>query len=71
MAHYARPFLILVVASVLLVGGLLFMPRPKQPAISHTPLAPIQAIQKAQDASTLSDAANARLQAAGDQAVSP
>ncbi|HEX4364118.1 MAG TPA: hypothetical protein VHZ75_06160 [Solirubrobacteraceae bacterium] len=71
MAHYARPFLILAVASVLLVCGLLFMPHPKPPAVSHTPLAPIEAIQKAHDASALSDAANARLQAAGDQAVSP
>jgi hypothetical protein len=71
MGHYTRPFLILAVACALLVAGVLFAPRPKVPQTSHTPLAPIEAIQKAHDAAAASDAANARLQAAGAAAATP
>ena len=71
--HYLRPLLILIVGAVLLVGALLLAPRPKPPAVSNTPLAPVQAIQQAKDAAALSDAANARIQAAsgGGQVAAP
>lgn len=62
MRHYTRPLLILVIGAVLLVGGLLIAPRPKPPAVSQSPLAPVQAIEQAKDAAALSDAANARIQ---------
>lgn len=71
MAHYTRPLLILAVACGLLVAGLLFAPRPKAPDVSRTPLAPIEAIQKANDAAAASAAANAQLQAAGAAASAP
>ena len=43
-----------LVGAVLLVGALLLAPRPKPPAVSKTPLAPVQAIQQAKDAAALS-----------------
>jgi hypothetical protein len=68
MAAISRPLLALVVALLLGVAMWLAVPRPGPVAVRHTPLAPTQQIQKAQDASALSDATNARLQAAAEQA---
>jgi len=56
-----------LVAAWLLVG----QPQPTPPDRSNTPLAPMQSIQPAQDASAVSDEANRRLQAAGDQVGAP
>jgi hypothetical protein len=73
MAQASRPLLVIVVVAFALVGVWLLVGQPQAhpPARSHTPLAPLQAIQPARDASAVSDAANAALQAAGDQAGAP
>ena len=73
MTHASRPLLVLAVVAFALVAAWLLVgqPQPQPPARSHTPVAPVQKIQQAQDASAMSDAANARLQAAGDQAGAP
>jgi len=73
MAQASRPLIIVVVIACALVAGWLLIgqPQPQPPARSHTPLAPLQAVPHAQDASAVSDAANARLQAAGDAVDAP
>jgi len=73
MAQASRPLIIVVVIAFALVAGWLLIgqPQPQPPARSHTPLAPLQAVPRAQDASAVSDAANARLQAAGDAVDAP
>ena len=69
MTQASRPLLALVALAFVLVAAWLLVaqPQPEPPARSHTPFAPLQSIQPAQDASAVSDAANRRLQAAGDQ----
>jgi hypothetical protein len=73
MAQASRPLLAVVAVAFALVAMWLLVgqPQPQPPARSHTPLAPLQAIPKARDASAASDAANAQLQAAGAQVDSP
>jgi hypothetical protein len=73
MAQASRSLIVAVVVAFALVACWLLIgqPQPQPPARSHTPLAPLQAIPKAQDAAAASDAANAQLQAAGDQAGAP
>jgi hypothetical protein len=73
MAQASRPLIALVAVTFALVAMWLLVgqPQPHPPAQSHTPFAPIQQIQQARDASAVSDAANARLQAAGAQAGAP
>jgi len=62
MAAIPRPLLALVV--ILLLGAAMWwtIPRPGPVAQRHTPLAPAGQINKAQDASAVSDAANRQLQ---------
>ena len=68
MAAISRPLLALIAALALVAAIWLTIPRPGPVAVRHTPLAPVGQIQKARDASALSDATNARLQAAAEQA---
>jgi hypothetical protein len=68
MAEFKRPLLIAVAAAVVLLALIVAMPRPHPVAVRNTPLAPVQAIQKARAVSGLSDRANQQLQAAGDAA---
>jgi len=61
-----------VIAFALVAGWLLIgQPQPQPPARSHTPLAPLQAFERAHGAAAASDAANARLQADGAQVQAP
>ncbi|MEA2194084.1 MAG: hypothetical protein QOG42_518 [Solirubrobacteraceae bacterium] len=73
MAPASRSLLVAVVIAFALVAGWLLVgqPQPQPPARSHTPFAPLQAVQQAKDVSAASDAANAQLQAAGDRAAAP
>jgi hypothetical protein len=76
MAYASRRLIVLVVLSALLVSAWLIVgqpapPQPAPPQRSHTPFAPIDAIGKARDAATASDAANAQVQALSDQAGTP
>ena len=78
MAHASRSLIVLVVLSALLVSAWLIVgqpapapPQPAPPQRSHTPFAPIDAIGKAREAAAASDAANAQVQALGDQAGTP
>jgi hypothetical protein len=73
MHEASRPLLAFVALAAVLVAAWLLVgqPQPKPPPRSATPFAPIQSIQRAQDASTVSDDANRRLQAAGDQVDAP
>jgi hypothetical protein len=74
-AQASRPLLAIVVIAFVLVTVWLLVgqprPQPQPPARSNTPFAPLQAVPRAQDASAASDAANARLQAAGEQVAAP
>jgi hypothetical protein len=73
MHEASRSFVVFVVLAFVLVAGWLLVgqPQPKSPDRSATPFAPIESIQPARDASSVSDEANRRLQAAGDQAGAP
>jgi len=73
MAQASRPLLAVVTVAFVLVTAWLLIgqPEPQPPARSNTPFAPLQAVPRAQDASAASDAANARLQAAGEQVAAP
>ena len=73
MAQASRPLLAVVVLAFVLVTAYLLVaqPTPQPPARSHTPFAPIEAIDGARDASTASDAANQARQAAADAVDAP
>jgi hypothetical protein len=64
MAQLSRPLLLALAATVALVAVWLVALRPKPVPVRYTPLAPTQAIPKAVQATAISDAANAKLQAA-------
>ncbi len=64
MTEFKRPLLIAVAAAVVLIALLVAMPRPHAVAVKNTPLAPVQQIDKARQAVSISDAANAQLEAA-------
>lgn len=68
MAEFKRPLLILLVGVVLLILLFVAMPRPRPVVVRDTPFAPMTQIQKATDASAVSDAANQQLQQSLDQA---
>ena len=68
MAEFKRPLLIVLAATIVLIALLVAMPRPHPVAVKNTPLAPISQIEKARQASAISDAANAQLQAASQAA---
>lgn len=68
MAHVSRPLLIALAATVALMAIWVVGLRPKPVAIEHTPLAPTKVIPRATRASAISDAANAKLQAAAANA---
>ena len=73
MAEASRPLLAVVLVAFVLVAAYLLVAQPDPQPVdrSKTPLAPIEAIQPAQDVSAASDEANRRLQAAGDQVDGP
>ncbi len=76
MAHASRSLIVLVVLSALFVSAWLIVgqPAPPQSAPSQreqTPFAPIDAVGRARDAVSASDAANAQVQALSDQAGAP
>ncbi len=81
MAQASRPLIAAVVAAFLLVAVYLLVvspqpqapspPQPRTPDRSGTPLAPLDAIQRAEDVSAASDAANQQRQAAADQLDAP
>jgi len=73
MAQASRQLIAVVVVAFVLVAAYLLVaqPTPDAPDRSKTPLAPIEAIQPARDASATSDEANRRLQAAGDAVGAP
>lgn len=56
--------LIALAATIALAAVWLVALRPKPPDIADTPAAPVTAVAKAKDAAAVSDAANAKLQAA-------
>lgn len=64
MAHVSRPLLVVLAATVALMVVWLAALRPKPVAIGSTPLSATQVIPQANQASAVSDAANAKLQAA-------
>jgi hypothetical protein len=64
MEEFKRPLLIVAAATLILIALFVSMPRPHPVAVKNTPLAPISQIEKARQAAAISDAANARLQAA-------
>lgn len=68
MAEFKRPLLIVLAGMAILVALVIGLPRPHPVAVKDTPLAPISQIQKARQASAISDAANAQLQAASQAA---
>jgi hypothetical protein len=73
MAEASRPLIAIVVVAFVLVAMYLLVaqPQPQPPARSQTPFAPIEKIEQARDASAVSDAANAQLQAAQNAADAP
>jgi len=73
MAQASRPLLAFVALAFVLVATWLLVAQPNPQPVdrSKTPLAPVEAIQPAQDASAVSDEANRRLQAAGDLVDAP
>ena len=73
MAQASRPLLAVVLVAFVLVTAYLLVaqPRPQPPTRSHTPFAPIEAIDDARGASSASDAANQARQAAGDAVDAP
>jgi hypothetical protein len=68
MAHVSRPMQILLAATVTLLVFWVVALRPKPVAVENTPLAPTKAIPQANQAAAVSDAANAKLQAAATAA---
>ncbi len=64
MAHVSRPLQIALAATVALMVIWVVALRPKPVAVENTPLAPTKAIPQANQASAVSDAANAKLRAA-------
>jgi len=68
MAAIPRPLLALLVAILLLLAMWWTIPRPGPVAVRDTPLAPTGQIQKADDASAVSDAANQQRQQRLDEA---
>ena len=64
MANVSRPLLIALAATVALTALWLVAFRPKPVAIENTPLSSTKVIPQANQASAISDAANAKLQAA-------
>jgi hypothetical protein len=64
MAHVSRPLMIVLASVVALMALWLVALRPHPVAVENTPLAPTRAIPQAEQAAAISDAANARLQAA-------
>ncbi|MEA2186127.1 MAG: hypothetical protein QOK16_1138 [Solirubrobacteraceae bacterium] len=72
MDSVSRPLLIALGGMVVLLAVWLVALKPKPVAVDKTPLAPTQAIPKAKAAAAVSDAANAKLQAAtGEAAPAP
>jgi hypothetical protein len=73
MTQSSRPLLVVVLVAFVLVTAYLLVaqPRARPPARSHTPYAPIEAIDGARDASSASDAANQARQAAADAVDAP
>jgi hypothetical protein len=72
MDHVSRPLLIALAATVALMAIWLVALRPKPVAVEDTPLAPTKAIPQARQAAAISDAANAKAQAAtGGPAAAP
>jgi hypothetical protein len=73
MAQASRPLIAFVVLAFVLVAAYLLVaqPSPQPPERSKTPFAPIDAIQRADDVSAASDAANAQRQAAADAVDAP
>ena len=69
MDQVSRPLLIALAATVALLAVWLVALRPQPAAVSDTPLAPTQAIPQAQQAAAISDAANAKVQAAAGDAA--
>jgi hypothetical protein len=68
MDQVSRPLLIVLAAAVALIAIWLIALKPKPPAVEKTPLAPTKAIPLAKKAAAVSDAANAKLKAAGNAA---
>jgi hypothetical protein len=68
MAHVSRPFLVVIAATAVLIATWLVALRPKPVAIENTPLSSTKVIPRANQASAVSDAANAKLQAAAANA---
>ena len=64
MAHVSRPLLIALGATVALMMVWMVALKPKPVAIENTPLSSTKVIPQANQASAVSDAANAKLQAA-------
>lgn len=73
MAQASRPLLVVVALAFVIVAGYLLIGRPQAdpPERSHTPFAPVQSIQQAQDAAAISAEANRRLEQAAEQAGAP
>ena len=67
-AEFKRPLMIAAAALLMLIVLFAMMPRPHAVAVKDTPLAPTQAIPAAQDASAISQDANAQIQAAAEAA---
>jgi pyruvate/2-oxoglutarate dehydrogenase complex dihydrolipoamide acyltransferase (E2) component len=67
----SRPLLILMAATVALMGLWVVALRPKPVAVKDTPLAATQQISKAKAAAATSDAANAKVQAATGGSAAP
>ncbi|MGI8730366.1 MAG: hypothetical protein ACR2LK_10320 [Solirubrobacteraceae bacterium] len=70
MAESKRPLLILLLGVVVMILLVVAMPRPGSVAVRDTPLAPTTQIEKAEDASAVSDAADERLRQSLEQAGS-
>ena len=64
MANVSRPLLIVLAATVALMALWMVALKPKPVAIENTPLSSTKVIPQANQASAVSDAANAKLQAA-------
>ena len=73
MTQASRPLLAVVVVAFVLVTAYLLVsqPSPQPPKRSHTPLAPIESIDRARDVSAASEAANRARQAAADAVDAP
>jgi hypothetical protein len=71
MDQVSRPLLIALAATVALMALWLVALRPKPVGVDSTPLAPTKAIPQARQAAAISDAANAKTQAAATGAGEP